>query len=104
MIGIGSPMTRTPNTAQNVPITLPPPATKHNSHSCSIVSFCFFTGYGIQVTVAHSGHCDEGPPVGVQHGSEAGLGVIVLEHVDQGGEHDSAYPEEEDQQPELLVV
>ncbi len=37
------------------------------------------------------GHSDDGPPVGVEHGLEGGLLVLLLEHVDQRGEHDRAH-------------
>ncbi len=37
------------------------------------------------------GHSDDGPPVGVEHGLEGGLLVLLLEHVDQRGEHDGAH-------------
>ena len=62
------------------------------------------TSDGIHVPVAHSRHGDEGPPVGVQHRVEARVGVVVLEDVHEGGEHDGAHPQEQDQQAQLLVV
>ncbi len=37
------------------------------------------------------GHGDDGPPVSVEHGLEGGLLVLLLEHVDQRGEHDRSH-------------
>lgn len=39
----------------------------------------------------YRGHGDDGPPVSVEHGLEGGLLVLLLEHVDQRGEHDRAH-------------
>ena len=53
----------------------------------------------------YRGHGDEGPPVGVHHGGEAGLLVVLalLEDVGQRGEDEHPHGEEEHEQPELLV-
>ena len=62
------------------------------------------TSDGIHVPVAHSRHGDEGPPVSVQHGGEAGAVVVVLEDVDQGGEDEDPHKQEEEQSPQLAVA
>jgi hypothetical protein len=43
------------------------------------------------------GHGDDGPPVGVEHRLEGGLLVLLLEDVDERGEHDGAHAEEEEE-------
>jgi len=51
----------------------------------------------------HSGHGDEGPPVGVHHGGEAGIVGVLFEDVGQGGEDEHAHGHEEHQEAQLLV-
>ena len=52
----------------------------------------------------YRGHRDDGPPVGVEHGVESCLFLLLLKHEDEGGEHDGAHEEEEEEEPKLLVV
>ena len=52
----------------------------------------------------YRGHGDDGPPVGVEHGVEGGGLLLLLEHEDEGCEHDGAHPQQQEQQPQLLVV
>ena len=58
----------------------------------------------VVANLSHRGHGDDGPPVGVEHRLEGGLLVLLLKDVDEGGEHDGAHAEEEEEEAELLVV
>ena len=42
----------------------------------------------------YRGHRDDGPPVGVEHGVESCLFLLLLKHEDEGGEHDGPHPEQ----------
>ena len=49
-------------------------------------------------------HSDDGPPVCVQHGHKRRVLVLLLEHIGQGGEHDGAHAQQQEQEAQLLVV
>ena len=61
------------------------------------------SGWG-QISVAHSGHGDQGPPVGVQHRHETRVSLVILKDVDQRGEYEDSHEEEEEQHPQLSVA
>ena len=54
--------------------------------------------------MAHRSHCDDRPPIGVEHVLEFRVHILLLKDKDEGGEHDGAHEEEEEEQPKLLVV
>ena len=61
---------------------------------------------GKRPNIAHRGHGDDGPPVGVEHGVELGavlLGVL-LDGEGERGEDEDAHRHEEEEQPQLLVA
>jgi len=49
-------------------------------------------------------HCDEGPPIGIQHISEWGARVIIFKHIGQGREDEDTHCEEQHQQTKLLIT
>ena len=49
-------------------------------------------------------HRDDCPPVSIEHCFEGRVIVLLLEHVDEGGEHDGPHPEEKEEEAQLLVV
>ena len=59
---------------------------------------------GGQVTIAHSRHGDQSPPVSVQHRHETRVLLVILKDVDQGGEDQDSHEEEEEQHPQLSVA
>lgn len=56
------------------------------------------------VPIANRGHCNDGPPVGVEHRVEGCLLLLLLKHEDEGGEHDGSHAQQQEEQPQLLVV
>ena len=54
--------------------------------------------------ITYCGHCDDSPPVGVEHCLESGFFVFFLKDKNQGGEHDGPHEEEQEEEAELLVV
>lgn len=52
----------------------------------------------------HRCHGYDCPPVGVEHGVEGRGLLLLLEDEDEAGEHDGAHAQQEEQQPQLLVV
>ena len=54
--------------------------------------------------LCYRGHCDDGPPVRIEHRVESCLLLLLLEDEDQGGEHDGAHAQQQEQQHQLLVV
>ena len=53
---------------------------------------------------SYRGHGDERPPVGVHHGGELGLSVVLLKDVGQGGEDEHAHRQEEHEEAQLFVA
>ena len=53
---------------------------------------------------AHRGHRDQGPPVGIKHCLECGIFSVLLKDKDEGGKHDGADEEEEEEKAELSDV
>ena len=51
----------------------------------------------------YRGHCDERPPVGVHHGGERAVLVVLLEDVGQRREDEHAHRHEEHEEAQLLV-
>lgn len=58
-------------------------------------------GLGVDVTVAHRGHGDDGPPEGLGDALKQGLWVALLHGVAQGREDECLTPSLE-QQPQFL--
>ena len=56
------------------------------------------------MTICYRGHCDNGPPVGIKHGVEGSVDLLLLEDKDEGGKHDGPHPEKQEEEPQLLVV
>ena len=57
-----------------------------------------------QISIAHGGHGDQSPPVGIQHRHETRLFLVILKDVDQRGEDKDSHEEEEEQHPQLSVA
>ena len=47
--------------------------------------------------INYRGHGNDGPPVGVEHGGECRLLFLLLEHVDDGGEHNGSHSQQQEQ-------
>ena len=86
--------------AQKQPSNFPKPVTGVTSPYPT----CFYFSSNRFKHLAHRSHCDDRPPIGVEHVLEFRVHILLLKDKDEGGEHDGAHEEEEEEEPKLLVV
>ena len=99
MIGMGRDITKTPEMAQKVPISLPRPVVGAMSP--------YPTKYRVKTRhhdVRTCGHGDDDPVESVGDGGVLGVLLLPLDEVAEGGEEEPGDADEEDQQPKLLVT
>ena len=86
--------------AQKQPSNFPKPVTGVTSPYPT----CFYFNSNRFKHLAYRSHRDDRPPIGVEHCLESGFRIFFLKDKYEGGEHDGAHPQQEEEEAELLVV